>query len=81
LARRSASANIDRRLWLSSGSAEWPDYRSRETAFFKQLTASRYRGIALKVHEVPDERHGGVKPEAYNRALRFIAEPLLPKKP
>jgi predicted alpha/beta superfamily hydrolase len=68
---------LDRRLWLSSGSAERPDYLSRETAFFKQLTASRYKGIALKVFDVQGERHAGVKPEAYNRALRFIAEPLV----
>jgi predicted alpha/beta superfamily hydrolase len=70
---------LERRVWLSSGSAEWPDYRQRETDFFKQFTGSAYRGMAAKVYEIEGERHAGVKPEAYNRALRFIAEPLLSK--
>jgi predicted alpha/beta superfamily hydrolase len=74
---RASHPTLERRLWLSSGSAEWPDYLARETAFFKQLTASHYRGLALQVYSVPGERHAGVKPEAYNRALRFIAQPLL----
>lgn len=74
---RAAHPTLARRLWLSSGSAEWPDYLARETDFFKQFTASRYRDIALEVYSVPGERHAGVKPEAYNRALRFIAQPLL----
>jgi uncharacterized protein len=74
---RANHPTLERRLWLSSGTAEWPDYLARETAFFKQLTASRYRGLALEVYSVPGERHAGVKPEAYNRALRFMAQPLL----
>jgi hypothetical protein len=69
---------LDRRVWLSSGSEEWPDYLAHEIAFFKQFAASRYRNLALKIHSVEGERHSGVKPEAYNRALRFIAEPLMP---
>jgi uncharacterized protein len=72
---------LARRLWLSSGSAEWPDYLERETAFFQQLTASGYRDLALEVYSVPGERHAGVKPEAYNRALRFMVQPLLAPKP
>jgi len=72
---------LDRRVWLSSGSAEMPEYLGRETAFFKQFAASHYRGIALEAYDVPGERHAGVKPEAFNRALRFIAEPLLATKP
>jgi len=70
---------LERRLWLSSGSAEWPDYLSRERAFFAQLEGHHYRGLALQVFDVRGERHAGVKPEAYNRALRFVAEPLLPR--
>lgn len=72
---------LERRLWLSSGSAEWPDYLARESDFFKQVVASRYRGLALQVYSVLGERHGGVKPEAYNRALRFVAQPLLAASP
>jgi predicted alpha/beta superfamily hydrolase len=68
---------LERRVWLSSGSAEWPDYLARETGFFEQMKSSHYQGLALEVYDVPGERHAGVKPEAYNRALRFIAQPLL----
>jgi hypothetical protein len=32
-------------------------------------------GIALQVQLVPGERHSGVKPESFNRALRFAFEP------
>lgn len=71
-----AHPELSRRLWLSSGSAEWPDYLARETSFFRQITASHYRGLALEVFDVRGEKHAGVKPEAYNRALRFIAAPL-----
>ena len=77
---RAGHAALGRRLWLSSGSAEWPDYRARELDFFRQLKASRYTGLALEVFEIAGERHAGVKPEAYNRALRFITAPLLPSK-
>ena len=74
---RAGHPTLERRLWLSSGSAEWPDYLARELAFFAQLDASRYQGLALEIYSVPGERHAGVKPEAYNRALRFMAQPLL----
>jgi uncharacterized protein len=74
---RASHPSLERRLWLSSGSAEWTDYLARERGFFKQLAASQYRGLALQVYDVPGERHAGVKPEAFNRALRFISEPLV----
>jgi predicted alpha/beta superfamily hydrolase len=76
---RAGHPELARRLWLSSGSAEWPDYLQRELAFFKQLNASQYRGLESKTYSVEGERHAGVKPEAFNRALRFMTEPLLPK--
>jgi hypothetical protein len=31
--------------------------------------------VTLAVHVAPGERHAGVKPEAYNRAVRFAFEP------
>jgi len=43
--------------------------------FFAQFEKSRYEGVDLRVQVVPGERHAGVKPEAYNRALRFAFEP------
>ena len=72
-----ARRNLDRRVWLSSGSQEEPGYLENELAFFKQFSQRGYSGLALAVHSVEGERHAGVKPEAYNRALRFVAEPLM----
>lgn len=36
---------------------------------------SDYEGLSLRVQVVPGERHAGVKPEAFSRALRFAFEP------
>jgi predicted alpha/beta superfamily hydrolase len=68
---------LERRLWLSSGSDEWPDYLQAELAFFEQIQSSKYARLTLKVQSIAGERHAGVKPEAYNRAMRFVSEPLL----
>jgi hypothetical protein len=66
---------LKKRVWLSVGELEWPDYVKQAREFFSQFEASRYEGIALRVQVVPGERHAGVKPEAFNRALRFAFEP------
>jgi uncharacterized protein len=71
---------LERRLWLSSGSDEWPGYLRDELAFFRQIKASNYASLVLRVQQIAGERHAGVKPEAYNRAMRFVSEPLLPKQ-
>lgn len=72
---------LERRLWLSAGTDEWPEYLAGERQFFKQVKASHYQRLALKTYEVAGERHAGVKPEAYNRAMRFVSEPLLSRAP
>lgn len=74
---RAAHPKLERRLWLSSGSEESPDYLADELGFFKQITQSRYQGLALKVHSVPGGRHASSEGESFTRGLRFIAEPLL----
>lgn len=66
---------LDKRVWLSVGEREWPDYVKNDKDFFAQFEQSHYEGLALQVQVVPGERHAGVKPEAYNRALRFVFEP------
>lgn len=66
---------MKKRVWLSVGSEEWPDFRDNARAFFGQMQASNYEELALKVHFIEGERHAGNKPEAYNRALRFAFEP------
>ncbi len=74
---RKSHPKLDRRLWLSSGSEEWPDYLKAELEFFRQMQSSKYTGLTLKVQSIAGERHAGVKPEAYNRAMRFVSEPLV----
>jgi len=66
---------LDKRVWLSVGELEWPEYVKNGKDFFAQFEKSRYEGVDLRVQVVPGERHAGVKPEAYNRALRFAFEP------
>lgn len=69
---------LERRVWLSIGDSEWPNFVQDARVFFRQFEASHYQGITLKIHTVRGERHAGVKPEAYNRAMRFVTEPWLP---
>lgn len=66
---------LNKRIWLSVGDQEWPDFEKNARDFFTQFKASQYEGIALRVAFIEGERHAGNKPEAYNRALRFVFEP------
>jgi len=72
--RASDRSLAGKRLWLSVGSEEWPDYTQANLAFFEQVRASAYPGLALHTLAIEGEHHAGVKPEAYNRALRFAFE-------
>ncbi len=72
---RKQQPKLERRVWLSVGSEEWPDFEKNARDFFAQFQASKYEGIALSVSVIEGERHAGNKPEAYNRALRFAFEP------
>jgi len=72
---RAQHARLQKRVWLSVGELEWTDYVKNDKEFFAQFDKSRYEDVALRVQVVPGERHAGVKPEAYNRALRFAFEP------
>ena len=72
---------LQKRVWMSVGELEWPEYVRHAKDFFTQFEASRYGGIALRVQIVPGERHAGVKPEAFNRALRFVFEPWAAQQP
>jgi predicted alpha/beta superfamily hydrolase len=58
------------RLFLAVGGAEelvTPDVR-----FIKTLSARRYDGLHWDARVIEGERHSGVKPEFYNRGLRFL---------
>jgi predicted alpha/beta superfamily hydrolase len=72
---------LPKRVWLSVGESEWPDYVKDAKDFFAQFEASRYEDIALHVQVVAGERHSGVKPESFNRALRFAFEPWAATQP
>lgn len=68
---RKQRRRLERRVWLSVGASEWPDFTRACRDFFEQLRKSPYEGMRLEVKVVEGERHSGVKPESYNRALRF----------
>jgi predicted alpha/beta superfamily hydrolase len=72
---------LQKRVWLSVGELEWPEYVKHAKDFFTQFAASHYEGIDLRVNIVPGERHAGVKPESFNRALRFVFEPWAAQQP
>lgn len=72
---RQQHPQLERRVWLSVGSDEWPEFKKNASDFFAQFKASNYEGIALGTSVIQGERHAGNKPEAYNRALRFVFEP------
>jgi uncharacterized protein len=74
---RATHPELSRRLWLSSSSEERKEYVADELSFFRQLAASRYKNLSLKVHSVDGGRHASGAVEAYARALRFITEPWL----
>lgn len=74
---RKSHPKLEKRLWLSSGSDEWPVYLKNELAFFEQVKSSHYAGLTLKIYQAAGERHSGLKPESYNRALRFVSEPFV----
>ena len=77
---RKSHPKLEKRLWLSSGSDEWPVYLKNELAFFEQVKSSHYAGLTLKIYQAAGERHSGLKPETYNRAMRFVSEPFITDK-
>ncbi len=72
---RQAHPPLDHRVWLSVGDSEWPHFTQAAREFFEQFQASAYEGVTLQVRVVEGEAHAGVKPESYNRAIRFAFQP------
>lgn len=72
---RRAHPSLNKRVWLSVGSEEWPEFQRSARQFFDQFQASAYADLTSRVRIVEGEKHAGNKPEAYNRALRFAFEP------
>jgi hypothetical protein len=71
---RKGHPKLKKRVWLSVGSDEKPEFEKNVRDLFTQVQASQYEGIALRVSVIEGEGHAGNKPEAYNRALRFVFE-------
>jgi predicted alpha/beta superfamily hydrolase len=78
---RAAHGALHKRLWLGVGEHEWPHFTASCRDFFMQMEASEYEGLALKTCVIAGERHSSVKPEAYNRGLRFVFEPWSAAQP
>jgi hypothetical protein len=58
------------RLFLAVGGAE--ELVTPGVSFMKTLSARRYDGLHWDARVIEGERHSGVKPEFYNRGLRFL---------
>jgi predicted alpha/beta superfamily hydrolase len=58
------------RLFLAVGGAE--ELVTPGVSFVKTLSARRYDGLYWDARVIEGERHSGVKPEFYNRGLRFL---------
>jgi predicted alpha/beta superfamily hydrolase len=69
---RESHSQLDKRVWLSVGSDEWPEYFKHNKDFFRELRVAAYGGLKLETHIIEGEKHAGNKPEAYNRAMRFV---------
>jgi predicted alpha/beta superfamily hydrolase len=63
---------LKRRVWLSVGDQEWPGFFEENQRFIAQFQKSGYQDLQLSVRIIEGERHAGNKPEAYNRAIRFV---------
>jgi predicted alpha/beta superfamily hydrolase len=62
--------SLPARLYLAVGGAE--PLVTPCTRFVRTLTERHYDGLDWDGRVIEGERHSGVKPEFYNRALRFI---------
>jgi uncharacterized protein len=78
---REQNAQLQARLWLGAGEREWPHFTAACREFFEQIEASAYVDLALATSVIAGERHSSVKPEAFNRGLRFVFEPWSATRP
>jgi len=69
------------RLFLTTTTDEWPNLHQAVLRLDARLKAKNYAGLTYKFRLIDDgERHGGTKPESYNRGIRFAFAPLVPKE-
>ena len=62
--------SLPARLYLAVGDAE--DLATPDTAFVSTLRQRHYVDLHWDARVIEGERHSGVKPEFYNRGLRFL---------
>jgi predicted alpha/beta superfamily hydrolase len=74
---RQRSVPVDAHIWLSVGSAEWPEYVEANQQFFGQMKNGDYRDAHLVTRLIEGEAHAGNLPEAHTRSLRFFFEDWL----
>jgi len=58
------------RLFFAVGGAE--PLVTPDVSFMQSLAARNYSGLHWDARVIEAERHSGVKPEFYNRGLRFL---------
>jgi predicted alpha/beta superfamily hydrolase len=66
----SSHEDLPVRLYLFVGSEEQLMYPVEQ--FIKALRERKYPSLEMETRTIEGERHAGVKPEAFNRGLRFI---------
>lgn len=68
------------RLYMTVAEEEWPDRIAAIKRFDARLRerAGVYQGLAYQFRVIDGERHGGTKPESYNRGVRFAFAPRAP---
>ncbi len=66
----SSHKDLPARLYLFVGGAE--DLRYPVEEFMKVLRERNYPSLEMETRTLEDERHAGVKPEGFNRGLRYI---------
>lgn len=65
--------NLPVRLYMAVGGSE--DLVVPDVNFSKTLASRNYKGLQWDARVIEGEGHGGVKPEFYNRGLRFLFGP------
>jgi predicted alpha/beta superfamily hydrolase len=78
---RASHPQLDKRVWISVGDSEWPEFNQAARDFIQQFQSSAYQGVDLQTRVVEGEAHAGVKPESYNRAVRFAFQPWADAQP
>jgi len=75
-----SNTTLKARLFMTAATEEWPELFAAVRRFDKQLAARNYAGFTYQFRVIDGERHGGTKPESYNRGVRFAFAPLVGKE-